>query len=89
MDDKLKTAKHEQTTDSSEIHLTTNSRERAAHRKQVLNLVEKLLVDHHIRLAPIRTNIYGENVTGHSFSPGSVLYGAYTRRGKHRRRRRD
>eukprot|EP00971_Amphidinium_carterae_P196571 3901114-Amphidinium_carterae.1 len=64
------------------VHFATNSRERAAQRKQILNLVEAKLVDHHIRLAHTRTNIYGENSTGHSFSPSSVLYGAYTRRGK-------
>eukprot|EP00971_Amphidinium_carterae_P132894 2631664-Amphidinium_carterae.1 len=82
---KQETVNHEQksaTSEVSEVHLTANSRERAAHRKQVLNLVEELLVDHHIRRAPTRTNIYGENVRGHSFAPGSVLYGAYTRRGK-------
>eukprot|EP00971_Amphidinium_carterae_P046576 917433-Amphidinium_carterae.8 len=67
---------------STETLLVSNSRERATHRSRIMEEVESRLIEHHVRSAPQRTNVYGENVTGHSFAPGSALYGAYTRRGK-------
>eukprot|EP00971_Amphidinium_carterae_P343604 6483456-Amphidinium_carterae.1 len=65
-----------------EVHLLLSAKERATQKKQILDEVEQTLVEHHVRAAPTRTNIYGQNVSGHDFSPGSALYGVYTRRGK-------
>eukprot|EP00971_Amphidinium_carterae_P119245 2362099-Amphidinium_carterae.1 len=44
-----------------EVHLLMSAKERATQKKQILDEVEQTLMEHHVRAAPTRTNIYGQN----------------------------